>query len=315
MPGESHPTMHVCIVVVAAALYALMSAMMKLASAEGDAAVALVARYLFACITLLPLYFVSGRSTLRTHHLRWHLLRGSLGFAMFLLYTLALERIPLPNVMVLNSSYLLFIPLLLFLFARRVILIATAVGLCLGVIGIAVVAGARPEGYRDWGTVLALCSGVASAGANVVVARLRRTDSAFTVVFYFFTTSLVLSILWAAITSGHKFHVGNWWLVIAVGALSAIYQQLLTFGFKHLGSELVSALMTGSLVFGFALDAVVFHQSPTYRSYLGTGFIVIAILTILHSERAGRDRRANQGTGAAARPDDERAPTAEVNCE
>ena len=111
--------MYLLIVLAAAMLYALIIALMKIAVTGGDAvSTVLVARYMFAFATLLPLYLVSNRPTIRTAQLRWHLLRGAIGFGMFVLYTLALERIPLRNAKVLNSSYVLFVPLLLLIFLR-----------------------------------------------------------------------------------------------------------------------------------------------------------------------------------------------------
>ncbi|MFV8130201.1 DMT family transporter [Streptomyces syringium] len=279
-------------VVASAAIYALMSAVMKEASSTGDASVALVARYIFACATLAPLYLASGRPTVRTSQLRWHLMRGGLGFAMFLCYTLALERMPLQNAMVLNSSYLLFVPLLMLLFMRQRVGPFAVAGLVLGFAGIVVVAGAQPDGFLDWGSLLALASGVASAGANIMVIRLRRTDSSFSVVFYFFGVSLVLSLGWALLT-GHSMTVGNWWLIVAVGALSAVYQQLLAYALKHLSGELVSSVMASSMVFGFALDMVMFEHFPSVRDYAGSALILTGALVVVWANRL-RARRGEQ---------------------
>ncbi|WP_432010370.1 DMT family transporter [Streptomyces cucumeris] len=267
-------------VVAAAAIYALMSAVMKEASSTGDASVALVARYVFACATLVPIYLASGRPTVRTTQLRWHLLRGGLGFGMFLCYTLALERLPLQNAMVLNSSYLLFVPILMLVFMRQRVGPVAVAGLVLGFAGIVVVTGVRPDGLLDWGSAFALASGVASAGANVIVARLRRTDSSFSVVFYFFGISLALSVGWALITS-RSLALGNWWLIIAVGALSAVYQQLLAYALKHLSGELVSSVMASAMIFGFGLDMLMFQHFPSPRDYGGSVLILAGALVVL----------------------------------
>ncbi|MFI2189863.1 DMT family transporter [Streptomyces sioyaensis] len=282
--------MKLLVVVASAVIYALMSAVMKEASTTGDASVALVARYIFACATLAPIYLASGRPTVRTSQLRWHLLRGALGFAMFLCYTLALERMPLQNAMVLNSSYLLFVPLLMLVFMRQRVGPVAVAGLALGFAGIVVVAGARPDGFLDWGSLLALASGVASAGANVLVARLRRTESSFSVVFYFFGVSLLLSFGWALITS-NSLSVGSWWLIFAVGALSAVYQQLLAYALKHLSSELVSSVMASSMVFGFALDMLLFHYFPAVREYAGSALILVGALVVLWGNRIRSSQR------------------------
>ncbi len=260
--------------------YALMSAFMKMAVGTGDASVVFVARYLFASAALLPIYFVSGRPSLRTRKLRWHMLRGGIGFGMFLLYTLALERIPLQEAMVLNSSYILFVPLLLLVFMRQRPSRKAILGLLVGFTGIVIVSGIRPHVDLSWGSVFALGSAVASASAVVLVAQLRRTESSFTVLFYFFSVCLLLSVLWAADT-GSSLVVGSWWILIAIGALTAVYQQLLTFALKHMSSVLASSVMTSSIVFAFFLDAVMFHRSASARDYAGSVLILGGVLVTL----------------------------------
>jgi S-adenosylmethionine uptake transporter len=268
------------IVVAAAMFYALMSAFMKMAVATGDASVVFVARYLFASAALLPIYFVSGRPSLRTRKLRWHMLRGGIGFGMFLLYTLALERIPLQEAMVLNSSYILFVPLLLLIFMRQRPSRKAILGLVVGFAGIVIVSGVRPHVDLSWGSVFALGSAIASASAVVLVAQLRRTESSFSVLFYFFSVCLLLSVLWAADT-GRSLVVGSWWVLIAIGALTAVYQQLLTFALKHMSSVLASSVMTSSVVFAFFLDAAMFHRSASARDYAGSVLILGGVLVTL----------------------------------
>lgn len=273
--------MYLLIVLAAAMLYALIIALMKIAVTGGDAvSTVLVARYMFAFATLLPLYLVSNRPTIRTAQLRWHLLRGAIGFGMFVLYTLALERIPLRNAMVLNSSYVLFVPLLLLIFMRQQPARGAVIGLVVGFVGIIIVSGASVHGYLDVGSCFALGSAIAAASAMVLVARLRLTDSSFTVLFYFFGISLLLSLIWA-LGSGHVPPAGSWWVLGAIGALTAVYQQLLTFALKHLSSVLASSVMTSSVVFGFILDNLIFHHSSSARCYIGSGLILIGVLATL----------------------------------
>ena len=268
------------IVVAAAMFYALMSAFMKMAVAVGDASVVFVARYLFATAALLPIYFISGRPSLRTNCLSWHMLRGGIGFAMFLLYTLALEKIPLQDAMVLNSSYILFVPLLLLIFMRQRPARGAIAGLVIGFTGIVIVSGMRPHVDLSWGSLFALGSAVASAAAVVLVAHLRRTESSFSVLFYFFSVCLLLSVVWA-VDRGRSLKIGSWWILIAIGALTAVYQQLLTYALKHMSSVVASSVMTSSVVFGFVLDAEMFHRSASARDYSGSLLILSGVLITL----------------------------------
>lgn len=117
-----------------------------------------------------------------------------------------------------------------------------------------------------------------------MVVRLRRTESSFSVVFYFFGISLVLSVGWALMT-GHSLSIGNWWLIIAVGVLSAVYQQLLAYALKHLSGELVSSVMAGSMVFGFALDMVFSQHFPSAVDYGGSILILVGALVVVWANR------------------------------
>lgn len=259
---------------------------MKMAVASGDASAVFVARYLFATAALVPIYFVSNRPSLRTGRLRWHILRGGIGFGMFFLYTLALERIPLQDAMVLNSSYILFVPLLLLIFMRQRPASGAITGLVIGFTGIVIVSGIRPHVDLGWGSIFALGSAVASASAVVLVAQLRRTESSFAVLFYFFSVSLLLSFAWAAGTA-HRLVIGSWWILIAIGVLTAVYQQLLTYALKHMSSVVASSVMTSSVVFAFVLDAEMFHRSASRRDYAGSFLILAGVLiTLWASQRA-----------------------------
>ncbi len=268
------------LVLFAAMLYAWIIALMKKAVAVEDPSIVFVVRYLFAVLALGPLYFAHQRPPIRTPRVWWHVLRGAIGFVMFLMYTMALERIPLQNAMVLNSSYILFVPLLLLLFLRRRPAPGAFVGLAVGFAGIVVVSGFHAHASIGVGSLLALGSAVAAASATVLVAWLRRTDSSYTVLFYFFNTSLLLSLVWA-VANGKPLSVHHWGILVAIGGLTAVYQQLLTHSLKHLSSVVVSSAMTSSVIFGFVLNAALFHRTASQRDYAGSTLILSGVLTTL----------------------------------
>lgn len=265
-----------------AALYALMSAFIKIAAVTGDVAAVVTSRYAFSCAALLPLYLASGKPTIRTTRLRLHLLRGLTSFAIFVLYTLALQRIPLQNAIVLNSSYVLFLPLLSFILMRTRVSLTVMIGLVLGFGGVVAIAGTPSTGYLDYGSMLALASAVATAGSTTMIAKLRSTENSFSIVFYFFCIAFMLSLVWFAF-SGASIPTTDIWLMVLVGVLGVSYQFLFTVALKHISSELASSVMNVSILFGFVLDYFMFHGLPAVKDLLGSVLILGGILVVIWS--------------------------------
>lgn len=289
VPEGKKSTLHAVILCLgASSLYALMSALIKHASSGADVAAVIASRYGFSCLALIPLYFASNRPSIRTSKPITHLTRGLLSFAIFVMYTMALERIPLQNAIVLNSSYVLFLPLLSLILVGSRISVAVAFGLVFGFAGIVVISGVSVGGPLDSGSLLALGSALATAAATVMVAKLGKTESSFSIVFYFFFISFICSLIFMTLT-GSSFSTEDYWLMASIGILGVSYQYFFTAALKYISSELACSVMNTSILFGFMLSFFMFSDIPDRYDVIGSLMILAGILIVTwHSSKSMR---------------------------
>lgn len=239
-------------------------------------------RFFSALAMLIPIYFISGKPSIKTKAPYLHLIRGTFGFLMFTLYTISLQYIPVENALALNSTYPLFIPLILFFVFKESISFKTVIGIIVGFIGVYIIINPSAKDYMSWAAILALVSALCSAASNVTIRTLRRTESSFSIVFYFFLIATVVSFFYMLLTDT-QINIEAIWLLLGIAATSLGSQQLLSYVLKFLHPNLVSSLMYSSIVFGFLFSWMFWGKAPTFLEILGT-LIIICGTIILKSK-------------------------------
>lgn len=256
-----------------------MSAFIKLAYNFSNEPTITFFRFLSALAMLIPIYFISGKPSIKTKVPYLHLIRGIFGFLMFTLYTISLQYIPVENALALNSTYPLFIPLILFFVFKESISFKTVTGIIVGFIGVYLIINPSTKDYMSWAAILALVSALCSAASNVTIRTLRRTESSFSIVFYFFLIATVVSFFYMLLTDT-QINIKAIWLLIGIAATSLGSQQLLSYVLKYLHPNLVSSLMYSSIVFGFLFSWLFWSKTPTVLEIVGTLIIISGTIII-----------------------------------
>ena len=99
-------------VIAAGALFAVMSAGVKVLSASQPSTVIVFGRNGFALLALLPWIGWRGWSAIRTRVLRFHLLRGLAGLTAMYCFFYTIGRLELADAVLLNYTLPLFMPLI-----------------------------------------------------------------------------------------------------------------------------------------------------------------------------------------------------------
>lgn len=256
-----------------------MSVFIKLAYNFSNEPTITFFRFLSALAMLIPIYFISGKPSIKTKVPYLHLIRGIFGFLMFTLYTISLQYIPVENALALNSTYPLFIPLILFFVFKESISFKTVTGIIVGFIGVYLIINPSTKDYMSWAAILALVSALCSAASNVTIRTLRRTESSFSIVFYFFLIATVVSFFYMLLTDT-QINIKAIWLLIGITATSLGSQQLLSYVLKYLHPNLVSSLMYSSIVFGFLFSWLFWSKTPTVLEIVGTLIIISGTIII-----------------------------------
>ncbi len=259
-----------------------MSVFIKLAYNFSNEPTITFFRFFSALAMLLPLYFISGKPSIKTKVPYLHLIRGTFGFFMFTLYTISLQYIPVENALALNSTYPLFIPLILFFVFKESISFKTVIGIIVGFIGVYMIINPSASDYMSWAAILALVSAICSAASNVTIRTLRKTESSFSIVFYFFLIATVVSFFYMLLMDT-QINTKAIWLLLGIAATSLGSQQLLSYVLKYLHPNLVSSLMYSSIVFGFLFSWLFWGKTPTALEIVGT-LVIISGAIILKSK-------------------------------
>jgi drug/metabolite transporter (DMT)-like permease len=154
----------------------------------------------------------------------------------------------------------------------------------LGLAGVLVILRPTASGFITWGALAALAAAVAYACSAIAVRVLTRTDSTASVVFW---TISLMTVLTAVLAAPHwvPLERAHWHWLLALGALAAIGQYLLTEAFRSAPPAVVMPFEYTSLLWGILIDRVVWQVLPSSRVCLGGALVIASGLYLIWRER------------------------------
>ncbi len=257
----------------AGALFALMSAGVKMVAATQPNAVVVFLRNAFSLLVLLPWIGWSGVRTLRTGVFHLHLLRALAGLGAMYCFFFTIGRLQLADAVLLNYTLPLFMPVIAWLWLSEEMTRAVWVAVGLGFAGVALIV--KPsEGLVDPVALVGLCAGILGALAQVTIRRLTRTEPATRIVVYFSLVSTAVSAL-PTVVAG--FDLSSWdvGLLLVVGALAALAQILLTRGYASAPAARVGPFIYSSVLFAGLLDWLLWAHLPDPLSLAGACLVCL----------------------------------------
>jgi drug/metabolite transporter (DMT)-like permease len=282
--------------IAAVAVFSCMDALLKLLSAcYPPLEVAVLRGAASLPFTLLPLVIAGRLGELRPRRLRMHLLRGVLTVVLLGAFIYAVRELSLAN------AYAVFLSAPLIVAALSVPLLGersnarTWIAILAGLTGVIIMLRPSSAGLLSWGALAALVAATAYALSAIAVRVLTRTESTASVVFW--TISLMTAMAavlaapgWVAIAARH------WPWIIALGVVAAVGQHLLTHAFRLAPPSLVAPFEYTALLWGIAIDRIIWHVLPSARVLAG-GSVVIAsgLYLIWRESRQAWQPKAEQG--------------------
>ncbi len=263
---------------VAAALFALMSVLVKHASATFSSAELVFYRSAFGLLAIWGVIAIRHRrllAPLATAHIKAHLWRGLAGFTALLLFFHALSRLPLATAVTLNYTAPLFLAALSawWLHERHGRGLVGAV--LLGFVGIVLLLRPQVQG-QEWLPALAgLASGMLAAVAYVNVKNLGRLgESEWRVVFYFTLLSTVGGAAWMAVAGFHLPRAGDWPWLIGIGVTATVAQLALTRAYHRGRTLTVGSLAYTTVGFSALYGVLLFGETLPLLAWIG--MVVVA---------------------------------------
>ena len=280
--------------IAAVAAFSFMDALLKLLTAHyPPMQVAALRGATSLPFTLLPVLLAGRFGDLRPRRWRMHLLRGLLSVVVLGGFIYAVRVLSLAN------AYAVFLSAPLIVAALSVPVLKERVNwrnwlaILVGLGGVLIMLRPSASGLNTLGALAALLGATAYAVSALAVRVLTRTDTTVSVVFWTIAlmtvfTGAIAAPSWVAIEPAH------WKWLLALGLLAAIAQYLLTEAFRSAPPSIVTPFEYTALLWGIAIDRVVWHVSPSARMCIGGGLVIASGLYLIWHERAHTAAAARQ---------------------
>ncbi|WP_324780679.1 DMT family transporter [Thiobacillus sedimenti] len=265
---------------VAAALFALMSVLVKHASATFSPAELVFYRSAFGLVAIWSAVAVRHRKLLGplvTPHIQAHFWRGLSGFAALVLFFFALARLPLATAVTLNYTAPLFLAALSAWWLREEHGRGLVGAVLLGFAGIVMLLRPQLAGQAWLPAVGGLVSGMLAAVAYVNVKQLGRLgEPEWRVVFYFTLLSTAGGALWMAFAGFHPPQAGDWPWLVGIGVTATVAQLALTRAYHRGRTLAVGALAYATVGFSALYGVLLLGERLPFLAWVGMAVVAAA---------------------------------------
>lgn len=279
---------------VAAALFALMSVLVKHLSVTFSSAELVFYRSIFG---LLAIWLVIGLTSrklwtpLRTPHGVAHGWRGLSGFTALVLFFYAIAHLPLATAVTLNYTAPLFLAGLSAWWLKEKHGRGLVAAVWLGFVGIVLLLQPQVDSQAWLPALAGLVSGMLAAVAYVNVKSLGRLgEPEWRVVFYFTLLSTLGGAAWMAVAGFHTPQAADWPWLVGIGVTATLAQLALTRAYHRGRTLTVGALAYTTVGFSAIYGVVLFGEQLPWLAWVGMATVAAAgILAVRASSPAQAD--------------------------
>jgi drug/metabolite transporter (DMT)-like permease len=246
------------------------------------------ARFFVAFLVVLP-GILKGRVKIEWKKIRSHFIRGLAGLGSIYCLFYSIEKLPLVIAITISNTTPLIVPVVIFFWMRYVLPKARLWSVLIGFVGVLIIL--RPQGdLAEMPLLVGVLGSVLASIALVGVRLLSRTESAETILTYYFLIGVSVSFLpmlytWAPIEKGI-----DWLNLLGISLFSLAFQFCFTKALTHAPASKVSSLSYLSVIFSGILGWWVWKEVPDFWVLLGAALIVGGGLLAFASRQSPRKR-------------------------
>lgn len=240
-------------------------------------------RNLICFILLLPFMIEKGFS-LKTKCIYPYVIRTTAGLLSVFCFYHAAKELILADCILLRNSVPLFTPLVVLFWFKEKFSEKSFLALVVGFVGIILVV--KPFfRFLHISGLIGLAAGLLASISLVSVRKLSTTEPTKLIMFYFFSTSTLISAIptflyWTPI-NGWKM----WSYVFLVGIFSFGFQYCITKAYTYITPVKASSLSYFGVIFGLILGLTLWTSFPDTWSIIGSFMVISACLYILREKR------------------------------
>lgn len=200
--------------------------------------------------------------------------RALLGLINVFFIFIAVSKISIVNTTLLNNSAPFFVPFLVYFVLKKPVNSRVWPAILFGFIGIALVL--KPDArIFNVGALYGLLSGICMAILILTMRLTTKTESLPTLMFYFFSTGIVITL---------PFAIADWKVaddatllaLIGIGLASAFAQALLFCGLKYGKAHQLAPLAYTTVFFSGLYEWLIWGITPTMLAYIGAFLIILS---------------------------------------
>lgn len=277
--------------------FTLVIALSRVASVTISITTILFFQYFISMIALLPWILQQGGQGLYLNKFGVILVRSVFGFLNYAFVFFAVQRIPLVNVVLLNNSSPLFIPLIIWIWKKVKISKQLWLGIIVGFLGIALILRPNAE-FLNIGAFFAIASAICVSISMIAQRRLVKKASVYTISFYYFLISTLISL---------PFMLENWEpidqptiiVLVGIGVLFVIGQILVLNALRFEKPSYLSSFNYAAIVYGALIEWYLWREAPGWITIVGILIVFFGGLITLHygyrkGKKAKKDINSDQ---------------------
>lgn len=268
---------------VASLCNTVMSVFVKLIGDGQSTAFVVFSRFSIGFLVLLP-WLLTDRNLLKVDNKVKVLLRCLTSIMAMACVFYSLKYIPVANVLLLNNTFPLFLPLLAWVMLSVKTPLKMFIGIIIGFIGVAFVLHPSANTF-NWHALIALFSGLLAALAMLQIRLLTKNSSNKQILFYLFAFGTIVSGFFIPFSfkTPTDYQV---LLLFFVGLFGAGYQLFLTLALNYAKARVVSPIYFSAILFAAVFDWLIWAIRLNFLEIIGMGFIIAGgILTILLADK------------------------------
>jgi drug/metabolite transporter (DMT)-like permease len=288
---------------LSAVAFSLMAALVKLAGPTIPNQ-ELVALRSLASIAPIGALIAWRKVPLRVRRPGWLFIRGFLGYVAISCWFMSLNRLSLPDAVMIQYTSPVFVALMAPFFLKEKSRARDRRALVVALIGVAVVL--RPGLGLTWaGASIGLAGALCSAGAYLTVRALRHDEHPFMVMLAFPAVasacafSMVVIDGWRS-TAGPAWtrpDAREWVLISGIALMTAIGQVFLTYGLQWESAGRATVATYVAVVASIPLGIVFFDQWPDAGMLLGGAMVIGSVVSLAVTRDAPVAAPAGAGAG------------------
>lgn len=262
--------------------FSTMAVLVRVLSARLPDTVLVFWRSLFALVFLTPWLIRQPLRHLGSRRMDLHILRAITGLLSMYCLFFALGHLKIAEATLLNQTATLFVPFIALLWLKERVPPKVRWAIFIGFIGVLIVL--RPgRGIVSWPALVGLASGITAACSVVTIRRSSRSEPAMRIVFYFClygTLGSALPLIWTWVTPLKS----DMLMLIAVGALAASGQMMMTRGYSLAPVAQIGPFTYTAIIFGVLYGWLIWGETPGIAFWIGGLLIVLGGITALRGE-------------------------------